>query len=183
VLSLKTVDGLPTLEQQPIAALDSLAADTPTVLHGTPVRTGTTSLPVSGNELDITATLNAGSARDFGLEVDAGTDTSGAPQHTKVGYDKSTGEIYIDRTDSGYTTFGSGFTGVQSAKLPLEKGSVTLRVLVDASSIEVFADGGQVTLTDQIYPDPGSVGVAAYASGGTAVLTSLNATHLDSIWP
>ncbi|HET9171398.1 MAG TPA: GH32 C-terminal domain-containing protein [Actinospica sp.] len=182
VLSLKTVGGVPTLEQAPIASVDSLAAGAPTAVHGTAVR-GTTVLPVSGNELDINATLNAGSATDFGLEVDTGTYSTGAPQYTKIGYDKSTGEVYIDRTNSGYTTFGLGFEGVQSAKLPLDGNSVTLRILVDASSVEVFANGGQVALTDQIYPDQGSTGVAAYANGGTAVVTGLSATRLGSGWP
>lgn len=181
-LSLNAVSGVPTLEQQPIAALSSLATGTPTVVHGTSVRNGTTSLPVSGSELDIITALNAGSATDFGLEVDTGTD-QGAPQYTKIGYNTSTGEVYIDRTNSGYTTFGAGFDGVQSAKLPLNGNSVTLRILVDASSVEVFADGGQVTLTDQIFPTSGGTGVAAYASGGTAVVTSLSATTLGSIWP
>ena len=183
VLSLRTVGGVPTLEQTPISGVDSPATGSPTALHGVAVSQGTTSLPVSGNELDISATLNAGSATDFGLEVDTGTYSTGAPQYTKIGYDKSAGEVYIDRTNSGYTTFGSGFTGVQSAKLPLNGNSVTLRILVDAASVEVFADGGQVTLTDQIYPDSGSTGVAAYANGGTAVVTSLTATRLGSIWP
>ncbi|MBR7830506.1 GH32 C-terminal domain-containing protein [Actinospica sp. MGRD01-02] len=183
VLSLRSVGGVATLEQTPISGIDSLATGSPTAVHGVAVSQGTTSLPVSGNELDISATLNAGSASDFGLEVDSGTYSTGAPQYTKIGYDKSTGEVYIDRTNSGYTTFGSGFAGVQSAKLPLDGDSVTLRILVDAASVEVFADGGQVTLTDQIYPDSGSTGVAAYANGGTAVVTSLNATRLGSIWP
>jgi levanase len=182
VLGLRTVDGVPTLEQQPIAGIDSLATGAPTVLHGTVVQNGTSSLPVSGNELDITATLNAGSAEDFGLEVRTGAYSTGEPQYTKIGYDKSTGELYVDRSDSGYTTFGSGFTGVQSAALPLTGDSVTLRILVDASSIEVFADGGRIALTDQIYPDQGSTGVAAYATGGTAVISSLSATGLGSSW-
>ena len=183
VLSLNTVSGVPTLEQTPVSSLASLHTGAPTVLHGTAVHQGTTSLPVDGGELDITATLNAGSAKDFGLEVDTGTYSDGKPQYTKIGYDRATGEVYIDRGASGYTTFGAGFDPVQSAKLALTGNSVTLRILLDASSVEVFANGGQVTLTDQIYPDQGSTGVAAYANGGTAVVTSLRAYQMGSIWP
>ena len=43
-----------------------------------------------------------------------------------------------------------------------------LRVLVDRSSVEVFAAGGAVTLTDLVLPDQTSTGIALVAEGGTA---------------
>lgn len=57
-----------------------------------------------------------------------------------------------------------------------------LRILVDASSIEVFGADGQVVLTDQIFPDSTSTGVSAFATGGTASLDDLRAWTLKSIW-
>jgi levanase len=59
---------------------------------------------------------------------------------------------------------------------------VHLHVLVDTSSVEVFADKGQVVLTDQIFPDPTSNGVSLYANG-TATLQLEVGWHLKSIWP
>ena len=184
VLSLRTVDGVPTLEQSPVASLSGQRTGSPTVVPHLNLPQGTTTLPISGNELDLDTTLNAGTADDFGLEVATGTySVTGAPQYTKIGYDRADGEVYIDRGASGETTFGGGFSAVQSAKLPLRDGAVSLRILVDASSVEVFADGGQVALTDQIFPDPGSVGVAAYADGGTASISGLTAYRVGGSWP
>ena len=40
-----------------------------------------------------------------------------------------------------------------------------------------------MVLTDQIFPDATSTGVAAFATGGTATLTDLTAWRLASIWP
>ena len=51
-------------------------------------------------------------------------------------------------------------------------------MLVDATSVEVFADGGRVVLTDQIFPEPDSRGVSLFATGGTARLRSLEAWEL-----
>jgi levanase len=51
-------------------------------------------------------------------------------------------------------------------------------VLVDATSVEVFADNGTVVLADQIFPNPESGGVSLYSTGGTARLRSLAAWEL-----
>ena len=57
-------------------------------------------------------------------------------------------------------------------------GPVRLHVLVDATSVEVFADGGRAVLTDQIFPKPDSRGVSLFATGGEARLRSLEAWEL-----
>ena len=62
-------------------------------------------------------------------------------------------------------------------------GNLKLRILVDASSVEVFADQGQVVLTDQVFPDGAATGVDAFADGGTATVMHLTAWRLKSIWP
>jgi levanase len=71
---------------------------------------------------------------------------------------------------------------VQRAPLAARNGRVRLHVLVDWSSVEVFTDRGRVTITDQIFPDPSSDGLAVFASGGTARLQSLHIWHLRSAW-
>lgn len=55
-------------------------------------------------------------------------------------------------------------------------------MLVDWSSVEVFAQGGQVLLTDQIFPDPSSTGIATFATGGTAELQSITVQSMGSAW-
>ena len=59
------------------------------------------------------------------------------------------------------------------------------RTLATSSSLTGTSlhTGEQVTLTDQIFPDPSSTGVAAFAEGGTATLDRMQAWQLKSIWP
>ena len=59
---------------------------------------------------------------------------------------------------------------------------MTLRVFVDWSSVEVFADDGRIVLTEQVFPSPESDSVGLYARGGTARLVSLDVWELGSIW-
>ena len=80
-------------------------------------------------------------------------------------------------------SFDPTFAGLQTAPLALNHGTLRLHILVDSSSVEVFADQGQVVLTDQIFPDAGSTGVSAFAQGGSAKLDDIEAWHLRSIWP
>lgn len=58
-----------------------------------------------------------------------------------------------------------------------------LRVFIDRSIIEVFANGRQC-LTLRAYPTlKDSTGVSVFARGGGARLVSLNAWQMRSIWP
>jgi len=60
-----------------------------------------------------------------------------------IGYDAEGGELYVDRTRSGQADFSRDFPGVQRAPLAARHGKVHLHILVDWSSVEVFADRGQ----------------------------------------
>ena len=86
----------------------------------------------------------------------------------------------MDRSNSGTTGFNPLFTSVDSAPVTLNAdGTVTLRIYVDRSSVEVFTQGGQRTITDQVFPAEGAGQVALFADGGTASLKSLTVTPLE----
>jgi sucrose-6-phosphate hydrolase SacC (GH32 family) len=78
--------------------------------------------------------------------------------------------------------FNSQFPSVEFAPLTLHSGTVTLRVLVDRSSVEVFANDGRATITDQIFPDRSSQAVQVFSDGGRAQLQKVTIWKLKSIW-
>ena len=70
-------------------------------------------------------------------------------------------------------------------RAPLEAGrggKVRLRILVDWSSVEVFAGRGHVTVTDQVFPRATSDGVQVFAKGGSVKVESLEIRPLRSSW-
>jgi sucrose-6-phosphate hydrolase SacC (GH32 family) len=69
-----------------------------------------------------------------------------------------------------------------AARLPLRDGRITLRILVDRTSIEVFGNDGAASLTSCFLADPLQQSVSAYASGGSARLASLAIHELRSAW-
>ena len=73
--------------------------------------------------------------------------------------------------------------GQGSATIELEAGKLNLRVLVDRTSVEVFGNHGQVSLTSCYLRDRfGPPNLELYVQGGNAYLNTLVVNELKSIW-
>lgn len=131
----------------------------------------------AGGSLDLRAEIDVGDARDVGFRV-----LQGEGEETAVGFARAPDEVYIDRSKSGAVDFHETFPGRHSARLLPAEGSVTLRILVDRSVVEVFAGGGRVVLTDRVFPRPESTALSLFERGGTARLKSLDAWQIRSAW-
>jgi levanase len=180
-VSLETVDGDVRLVQQPVRELRRLRGEPAYRLKRKRLSQGTHTLEgkgARGKTLEIRAELDPRAADRLGLKVRVGDG-----EETVIGYDAETEELYIDRTRSGDVGFSPSFPGVHRAPLPLDRhGDIKLRILVDWSSVEVFADRGQVTITDQVFPRPSSEQVQLFADGGSAEVESLEIRPLRSAW-
>ena len=177
-VALKTVDGRPQLVQQPVASVDTLETGQRHTESAGAI-TGERTITKRGDVLDIRATLRPGNATRMGLKVL--TNTNG--DETVIGYDVAAGMLYIDRTKSGAAAAElPGFPGVHAAPVALRDGRLNLRILVDRSLVEVFAQGGERTIADQVYPTPGSDGLKVFADGGTATLDLLDVRELRTTW-
>lgn len=53
---------------------------------------------------------------------------------------------------------------------------------VDQSSVEVFANGGEVVLSQQVFPAEDGLGIMLSTEGGSAWLESMNIWQLNPIW-
>ena len=141
---------------------------------------GTLKAPFGGHALEIVATFDAAEAEAsrFGVKVRVGEG-----EETVIGYDKETGEVFVDRSASGFLPSES-FAATHAAPLEVTpEGEVKLHIFVDAASVELFANDGLRTITDQIFPDPESLGVELFAEGGSAELASLDIWKLSSRGP
>lgn len=176
-LVLKTVDGRPQLVQNPVHQVDDLVGEPvtehPEVTvepHGVDLLT-----PEPGQAYQVELTLRPGEADTMGLRVHQDGDHA-----TVIGYDTGAEELFVDRTESGDTDFHDDFPGRSSAPLPLENGSLDLRVVVDSSSVEVFAAGGRVTLTELAFPGPDAHDAALYTEGAPSLVEDLRVSPLNA---
>jgi beta-fructofuranosidase len=164
------------------------------VLHRTPRRLSDQKIVSNGPLLlrgfesdcaEIEAEIELGDAHQAGLRVRS---TADGTEQTLIGYDRDSQRLFCDTTSSS--------TDPQTEKLPrpllgrgMESGTLELkgneplrlRIYIDASVIEIFANG-RVSLTDRVYPaSVASVGMGLFAKGGTASLRSMTLWNLMPI--
>lgn len=114
-------------------------------------------------------------AHDIGFRLQTGSDEGAI-----VGWNRTEAKVYVDRSRSGITNFHPDFPGVHSASLTGLTGPLELRILVDRSSVEVFADEGRVVITDLIYPSGVTTGVSVIAESEQPVIESLAVYDLSA---
>jgi sucrose-6-phosphate hydrolase SacC (GH32 family) len=172
---LVTIDGRLRLVQRPVPALARLRRASYEA-RDLAVDSGVTDLPehVHGERLEIRAVLRPETATRMGVQVRVGP-----AERTVVGYDVERGTVYVDRRSSGNVDFHPSFAAVHHAPVAATDGAVTITVLVDTTSVEVFAGVGECVITDQVFPDAGSRGLAVFAEHGTGTLLELSVSPLD----
>lgn len=85
---------------------------------------------------------------------------------TVVGYSVKDESLFIDRTRSGNIDFHDDFSGRHQAKLQSSQQCVKFQLIVDRTSVEVFANDGILAMTDLIYPSSDSLGLSFFCDGG-----------------
>ncbi|MDQ0676933.1 fructan beta-fructosidase [Arthrobacter pascens] len=126
----------------------------------------------AGTVQRIELTLTPGTAQEFGLIV-----RGNGAEGTRIGIRPAEGVLIVDRRESGQTDFHESFASIDTAPIRTTDGSYQLTVYVDRCSVEVFAQGGQVTMTELIFPAATSTEVSLYAVGGTATINNLSVTQ------
>ena len=69
-----------------------------------------------------------------------------------VGYHSDKKQFYIDRTKAGVSNFNDGFAAVAVAPRLSNATYMDLSILLDKTSIELFADGGRTVMTALFFP-------------------------------
>jgi fructan beta-fructosidase len=162
------------ITQTPVAELQALRAG---VSHWsnqaiTPDVPLLTPLPSGG--LEIQATFQLGSATAFGLNL-----RTAVADHTLIEYDSEQQMLFVDRRQSGETSFHPTFPGRPGGPLAPSNGTVFLHIFVDTCSVEVFGNDGVAVITSLIFPRNAIEQLEVYAVSGAVQLTSMDVYHLD----
>lgn len=72
--------------------------------------------------------------------------------------------------------------GGRDAPLPLQNGAITLRILVDRTSLEAFGNGGAISLSACFVPEVEVTDLTVYTEGGSVQVRKLRVYELNSIW-
>ncbi len=133
---------------------------------------------MNGDTLEIRAEIDPGSAAEFGLAV-----RKGPSEETVIGISWAKSVLFVDRTRSGNVSFDPKFPGRQEAPLNLaSRKTVALHIFVDRCSVEVFANDGEVVISDLVFPPSSSRGIELYSKGGKTRIENLDVWNLMSVW-
>jgi levanase len=130
--------------------------------------------------LDVTFERKAG---DDGSEARVELGSDGGTFAT-VGYDFANESAFIARESAaaatGKTELGPDYRAPRRAVSPPRDGKVELSIFVDYSSVEVFINGGEKTLTSLVFPTAGTPSIKAVTAGGTLTLEAFSYRRLAS---
>lgn len=99
-----------------------------------------------------------------------------------IEYDAEIEKLMVDRRDAGISNFSDSFATIQAATVKLENNQIQLQLLLDTSSIEIFANDGKAVFTSLVYPNQPYNKMVLFSKKGTTHVSSLVVTDLSSIW-
>ena len=102
-------------------------------------------------------------------------------EQVMVGYDKDNRQYYIDRSRSGITGFHKAFGRRYTAPRIGTDRNPRLILLVDVSSLELFADGGRTVMTTVFFPEHPLDGLQISSQKGVTI-RHLSFSAFRSIW-
>ena len=104
-------------------------------------------------------------------------------EKVEIGYDVATKQFFVDRTEGGKTGFSKDFvTGRQYAPRLSTNSTVKMRIIVDVSSVELFADEGSVAMTAIYFPNEDFRNTSLFAKNGVTKGVKVAIWGLKSIW-
>ncbi len=148
---------------------------------GLPILPGSFSLlkSVRGDSLEIQAEFEPGASEAVGLTVRS---TPEGEEQTSITYNRTSGNLLVERersslnSDANRTSQGGPFALAEDETLKL-------RVFLDASVVEIFANN-RACLTSRIYPSRSdSLGLGMFARGDKARLKTLDVWEMRPISP
>ena len=129
---------------------------------------------IGGNSFELYIEMESSEASEYGVKVCASPD---GQEKTAVFYDAAENKLKVDTHKSGPADTPKG---IEAGPLALKEGErLKLRVFVDKSVVEVFANSRQAVMR-RVYPSqPGSVGVCLFSTGGTTQVHTLQSWNIS----
>jgi fructan beta-fructosidase len=175
-LSLKTADNNIYLTSTPVKELDQIINGSQSI-QNIDVK-GSYDLPVEIKSYNGKLLLQFKSEQ---IEEYSVVLSNNLGEELVIGYDKQANHYYIDRTKAGKTDFEKGF-GKRHVAPRLSKDDQTdVTILIDAASVELFADKGLTVMTDIFFLNKTMDKVSIKSSNGIKI-KELSYSKVERIW-
>ncbi|MGE0019272.1 MAG: glycoside hydrolase family 32 protein [Draconibacterium sp.] len=98
-----------------------------------------------------------------------------------IGYDNLNKLFFIDRTNAGWDNPSKDFAQVQFAPYINNDPTLDMKLIIDKSSVELFAKGGLIVMTNQFFPTEEFAQVNLFTEKGNIELLEGSVTKLSGI--
>ncbi|MBQ7164427.1 MAG: glycoside hydrolase family 32 protein, partial [Clostridia bacterium] len=126
---------------------------------------------VNGVKVELDFSMNIDSAEKTGVKL-----YKGDINETKIYYDAKQEKVVFDRSGMGIRISHDPKekdASVRSVKIKLNGNVIRFRIFLDVSSCEVFINGGERTMTGNVYSGPADNGICFFAEGGISEIVRL----------
>jgi fructan beta-fructosidase len=120
--------------------------------------------------------LDLDGIKDFSVVL-----TNEAGDKLVIGYNKKENKYYIDRTQSGNTSFEKDFPAMHMAPRFTDDKKVAISLIIDVSSVELFADDGLTVMTEIFFPNK-PYDQIHFETPENVLIKQLEYAKLNSIW-
>ncbi len=174
-VQLKNINGALRLTKYPVEELEGLRRELLTDISNVQLLPDGTDLlgAVRETSFDLEAVIRLDTAQKVVFTV-----RQGQEHRTVIMYDAEKHTLITDKTDS--SPYISGV--YETVMLPDSEGCIHLRILSDASVIDVFGNKGEVFHNGYTFAAPEDQAMSLQISGGTAKLVSLRLWRMGSIF-
>ena len=148
-VKLETRNGQIKLVQKPVQELNILHKDTLTYRNKNLSAINDAIKNSVFKQFELRAKIAIANKAGFSLKF-----KKSASEYSQFRFDFVNQEILFNRTSpTAELTYDGYFAQLQVAPLIIENGYIDLRLFVDNSSAELFTAGGQIVMSNQIFPD------------------------------
>ncbi|MEL6717770.1 MAG: glycoside hydrolase family 32 protein [Bacteroidota bacterium] len=168
-LELKNINNELRLCSSPVSELEQLRS------HTTTIKNVDFSLDLPNGLVELDLMYNNDYEDDIVLAL-----LNDEGERVEFGYDARVNSYFVDRKYAGDDSFSEDFAGAAHyAERRIEDQTIHLHIFVDHSSIEIFADDGEMVMTETFFPEEK---FNRLMIGTTAKLIEGKMYRLKSIW-
>jgi fructan beta-fructosidase len=174
-LSLKLTAGDIWLTSNPVEELDKTVSKTIKVDAGLLAKNNNVFSVIKQRPAQYTLNFNTDAVKDYSVIL-----SNEGGERLIIGYDAKNSRYYIDRTKAGLKGFNKQFAKVAYAPRLSASLTSSFKLIVDASSAELFADDGLSVLTSICFPKKPYTRLSIVNNG--MEIKHLQIQPLKSIW-